>query len=304
MAFFSFFRRKKALLDDVRLVRVNQMVATGLMRMSALNSSQSGVMPDSNRQLLISLTTFSKRIDDVFICIESLLQQTLKPNKIILWLSREEFSESDIPAALQLQMARGLEVRFCEKDIGPYKKIIPALHEFPDFKIITVDDDVIYPVDLVDKLYRSYISDPHVIHAFQAHRIGLDEGGNLLPYKQWQRPTQDHTPSLLTYPVGIGGVLYFPGCFAHDVTDEQRFMSLAPMADDIWLKAMSLAAGVKCQKVADERPWDSRYIMIEGSQKYALKRKNKSPTEGNDYKLAQVFSAYQLASRLANREDS
>lgn len=298
MAFIDFFRRDKNGSQAVTLKQANQMLMSGLMRMSALNSERYGTDPSSDRRLMVSLTTFSKRIDDVYICIESLLQQTLRPNKLVLWLSREEFSEDDIPASLRLQMKRGLEIKFCERDIGPYKKIIPALLEFPDYKIITVDDDVIYPVDLVDKLYRSYQSDPTVIHAFHAHQISLDASGNLLPYKQWQRPTLEIQPSLFTYPVGIGGVIYFPGCFAEDVTNEERFLTLAPMADDIWLKAMSLLIGVKCRKINDERSWDSRYIMIEGSQKYALKRKNKLPLEGNDHKLANVFKDYQLKTCL------
>lgn len=300
MAFADIFRRDKSGAQALVLRRANQMVMGGMMRMSALNSERFGTEPSSDRKLMVSLTTFSKRIDDVYICIESLLQQTLRPNKLVLWLSREEFSEADIPESLRLQMKRGLEVKFCERDIGPYKKIIPALIEFPDHKIITVDDDVIYPVDLVDKLYRSYQSEPTAIHAFHAHQIGLDESGKLLPYKQWQRPTLESQSSLRTYPVGIGGVLYFPGCFSSDVTNEERFLTLAPMADDIWLKAMSLMVGVKCSKINDERSWDSRYIMIEGSQKYALKRKNKSPVDGNDHKLAQVFSAYQLTASLGD----
>lgn len=298
MTFSEYFRKKKDVNNIMTVSRVNQMVTANFMRMSALSSERMGTEPDSDRKLIVSLTTFSKRIDDIFICIESLLQQTLRPNKLVLWLSRAEFTEADIPAALKLQMMRGLEVRFCDKDTGPYKKIVPALMAFSDYKIITVDDDVIYPTDLVDRLYRSYLGEPSVIHAFHAHQIGLSTSGSLLPYKQWQRPTQDTKPSLLTYPVGVGGVLYFPGCFAADVTNESRFLELAPMADDIWLKAMSLLAGVKCRKIVDERSWNSRYIMIEGSQKYALKRQNKSRVSGNDHKLAKVFTAYELYAYL------
>lgn len=298
MGLGNFWIKKRSASQQTSPEKMRQVVMTGLMRMSALSSERMGTDENSDRKILVSLTTFPKRIDDVYICIESLLQQTLKPNRLILWISKEEFSDGDIPESLRNQMKRGLEVRFCDKDIGPYKKIIPSLREFSNYKIITVDDDVIYPSDLVDKLYRSYLSEPSVIHAMHAHKICFDGRGMLMPYKKWQRPTQDVESSLLTYPVGIGGVLYFPGCFSTDVTDERRFLELAPMADDVWLKAMSLRAGVRCRKVTDERPWDARYIVIEGSQKFALKRKNKSASDGNDYKISRVFAEYGIVSLL------
>lgn len=270
----------------------------GLMRVSALTSERSGTEPDSSRRLIISLTTFSKRIDDVYLTVESLLQQSVKPNHIVLWLSREEFSERDVPALLRMQEQRGLQVRFCERDLGPYKKIIPALREFPDHYLITVDDDVIYPPDLVDKLWRAHLDEPNIIHACRVHRISLDGKGALLPYKQWERSFQQSVAGLEIYPVGVEGVLYFPGCFSSEVRDEATFMRLAPMADDVWLKAMSLKAGTLCKRVPEERSGDARYIVVDGSQKFALKRGNKSKIDGNDVKINNVFTHFNLLPKL------
>ena len=85
------------------------------------------------------------------LAIESLRRQTHPPDAIYLWLPREHFREHpdgyDFP---------GIEVRF-SRDYGPATKLLPllAVESDPDTLIITIDDDVEYPADLVDKLVRS-----------------------------------------------------------------------------------------------------------------------------------------------------
>ncbi|MFW1676843.1 hypothetical protein ACFVYJ_03565 [Pontibacter sp. JAM-7] len=265
---------------------------------SAVNSSAVGVGNDLDDDIIISLTTFDKRIDDVYLTVESLLLQSLKPDRIILWLSEEEFSGRDIPYVLKLQQQRGLEVAFCPTDLGPYKKFFYAIQRYPDSLIITVDDDILYPHDLVDLLYRNYQTSPEVIPCIRAHGMKLDNRGELIPYKKWERPCSNVHPSVLTFPTGIGGVLYFPGCFDEQIFDQSLFMSLCPNADDIWLKAMSLKKGIQCQKVNDNRDFGSRFPVIQGSQSHCLKRINKSCRGGNDAKLKAVFDHFDLWGRL------
>ena len=57
--------------------------------------------------------------------IESIMEQTMKANRIILWLDYS-FEKQPLPKALQLLQKRGLEIEYC-KDIRSYKKLIPAL---------------------------------------------------------------------------------------------------------------------------------------------------------------------------------
>src|SRR5690606_22490626 len=71
------------------------------------------------RQVTVSLTTIPSRIYEIGTTIESILLQTFKPDRIVLWLDRDALSEDDLPISLKGQMQRGLTVRFCE-DIGPH----------------------------------------------------------------------------------------------------------------------------------------------------------------------------------------
>ncbi len=297
---FKKIRRNKQNRLEKKLIQGQlSSVMTSLFRDSALNNVSSGVeknssSPESTPPIIVSLTTHSSRINDVYLTIESLFSQSRKPERVLLWVTASEYSEEDIPAILQKQKLRGLEIRFCEKDLGPYTKFYYTLKEFPKSLILTVDDDLMYPVDLIDQLYRAYVKAPDVIHCHRAHRILTSPNGEFKPYKKWDFNSRSQEASLSMFPTGVGGVLYFPGCFDEEVFNQEAFLALAPNADDVWLKAMSLKKGVLCQRVADARDWSERFIPIFGSQSVKLKAQNKSKQGGNDVKIQSVFSAYDL----------
>ena len=121
---------------------------------SVLSSGKPGIesVTGDFPEIIISLTTYSLRIHNVYIALESLLNQTIKPNRIILWLAEEEFNEANLPISVLRLKERGVEIRFCE-DYKSYKKLIPTLREFPEAIIITVDDDVIYPMDQIGRAH-------------------------------------------------------------------------------------------------------------------------------------------------------
>ncbi|MFV0276909.1 MAG: glycosyltransferase family 2 protein, partial [Parahaliea sp.] len=181
---------------------------------------------------------------------------------------------------------------------GPYKKVIYALQEGPDSLLITVDDDTMYPPDLVESLYRAHLERPGVVYCHRGHQLRTDEAGRPLPYASWSRGDGSHQPSARVFPTGIGGVLYFPGALHPEVLNREQFMRLCPRADDIWLKAMSLMQGVDCAVVPDTRHWKDRFLTIPGSQDDSLKNENWDRQQGNDSKISAVFGEYQLYEHL------
>lgn len=58
--------------------------------------------------------------------IETILSQSIKPDKVILYLSKVQFPrlEEDLPDSLLNMKARGLDIRFVEGDIRSHKNII------------------------------------------------------------------------------------------------------------------------------------------------------------------------------------
>lgn len=70
----------------------------------------------------MSLTSYPKRINVVWITIETLLQQTVKPDEVILWLADSQFKEiEELPEELKVLQKRGLIIRFCD-DLKSHKK--------------------------------------------------------------------------------------------------------------------------------------------------------------------------------------
>ena len=110
----------------------------------ALFSKELGINREKvcEHEVIVSLTTYGKRLYDVYLPIESIMQGSLKPNRIILWIS-EDLKGKELPITLQRQQKRGLDIRYC-KDIRSYTKLVPALKCFPNACIITIDDDLIY----------------------------------------------------------------------------------------------------------------------------------------------------------------
>lgn len=204
-----------------------------------------GNLPKVNRtarnpQLVVSLTSYGRRVANVVpYTLISLLRQSLKPDRIVLWLDRENWSADNLPKKIKRLQKYGIEVRFC-KDLRSYKKLLPALKVFPDDVIVTVDDDEIYRKDLIEGLYKAYLSDPNKIYSHHACYPSLNPEGQLRPYNDWFTPASNKHWIM---PLGVSGVLYPPHCLHPDVDKEELFMKLCPLADDLWFWIMALRQG-------------------------------------------------------------
>jgi hypothetical protein len=281
--------RESKLIDRLRFAQYEV-----LCREKISGSKVPGIGNDASENITISLTSYGPRIETVYLTIESLMQQSFKADRIVLCLAKSEFSEKNLPAALKHQRERGLEILFCEEDLRSYKKFFYTLQKYPQDLIITADDDLIYPIDTVDLLYRAYLEEPGVIHCNRAHQMLLDSQGKLCPYKQWNWGYAASESSFDTFPTGVGGVLYFPGSLDEAVLDKESFLRLAPNSDDVWLKAMSLKKSVKCRQIQSCFSFMERAIEIPGSQIVSLKRKNKHDRDGNDLAVSRIFGEYNL----------
>ena len=104
----------------------------------ALNSQEKGVIEGTieETEIIISLTTHGRRLYEVFLAIESIMQGSTKPNRIVLWLNKDIQNET-LPRTLMNQTGRGLTIKYTE-DIGPYTKLVPALLDYPDSIIVTI----------------------------------------------------------------------------------------------------------------------------------------------------------------------
>ncbi len=239
--------------------------------------------------LIVSLTSYPPRFKKLTLVLESLFGQSLKPGRIYLCIAEED--KQHLPSNVAKLVKYGLEIDYYS-NIRSYKKLIPCLRKHPDAIIVTADDDVIYPFNWLQALYREHQKHPAEVICHRARMMTFNSNGLLGSYKTWPNLTTE-TSSLNVFPVGVGGVLYPPGCFSRDVYDQDQFMNLAPHGDDIWFKAMSLIHGTPCRKISF---YKKNFHELKESQQHALRKENVSYR--NDEQIDQVFSHYSLNSRL------
>ena len=182
----------------------------------------------------------------------------MKANRIILWLE-EELNTEELPHFLKILTDHGLEIHTC-KDLRSYKKLIPSLLAFPEDIIITIDDDVIYEPDTLERLITTHLKYPNFIIGNRCAKIRRFANGKRKSYSKWENPTSDTMPSFDIVPIGIEGVLYPPHSLNQKVTDSDIFMKISPTCDDLWFKAMAKLNNTKAC-LSQIRPEQTRQIV-------------------------------------------
>lgn len=279
------------------LYKVNKVMVNLLYPISQRCNKAYGL--DEKSRIIVSLTTYPARISTVWITIASLLTQTMKPYKVILWLAKEQFTDCKIPDSLEKMKQRGLEIRFCG-DLKPHKKYYYAMQEYPNYYIITADDDTFYPENHIERLWDGHEKYPGNIICQWSHQIGFMEQGEFRTYNEWADNAEEY-PSYLTLAVGCGGVLYPPGCLPEEAFDAQKITKYALCADDLWLKCMEILKGwkaVNCNQTT------MTYFNIVSTMKSGLWTHNTGQSRNNDMVWKRLMELYpEVKEKLLKEND-
>ena len=192
-------------------------------------------------KIIVSLTSIYDNLASLQVTLQSLLDQSMKPDSIRLYLSEEPylldkgFTEFKIPPWLD---EMPIELRWV-KNIGPYRKILPILFkkQKEDVCIITADDDVIYHPDFVKRLVETYEKEKCCV-AYNCSLFSNDS-----TYITMKKP---EVKSVSNFHKGNGGVLYHPSFFEGTEIFSDQCLTLCPTNDDIWLNFWRMRKGVPC----------------------------------------------------------
>jgi hypothetical protein len=203
------------------------------------------------KQIIVSLTSFPAAIPFALQAIRSILKGTVLPDKVILYLTASQFPDGKIPFELiELKENKLFEVRFYQENIRSYTKLIPALKDFPNDIIVTIDDDILYNKNVLRGLLHLHNRYPEAI---VGHRVR--EYKPNAPYRSWKRYKEHRyllkslKPKFTNIQTGVGGVLYPPNSLDTTMLDSKIFMEMAPTVDDIWFWAAAVAKGTKIAPV-------------------------------------------------------
>jgi len=230
--------------------------------------------------LVVSLTSYPPRFGTLSLTLRSLLLQTVKADRTILWIAHADIPL--LPKDVTDLQAAGLEIRTTD-DMRSYKKIIPALDAFPDAFICTADDDAYYWPTWLGQLEEEQLEEgarmtERIVVCHRAHEITLDAEGRFRPYEQWLLDVFKEEKSKLLFPTGLGGVLYPPGILTHMVDDREAALTLCPHNDDIWLYWIGRRNGATYKTIGRSRG----FPLWHGSQGQSLWHTNFELGGNND----------------------
>jgi hypothetical protein len=211
--------------------------------------------------LVISLTSYPRRFENLHLTLKCLLSQTIRPDRVILWIAENELHL--LPKNVTRLKKRGLEIHVTH-DIKSYKKILPTLDLCPDAYIATADDDLYYPPDWLKDLVEG--TGEAVIACHRAHEITFFQTGGFRPYAEWNVDIKKRGIYPMIFPTAGAGALYPPGILSHSAMERQMGLELCPHGDDIWLYWIGTRNGAKYRTVGEWR------MLVEwpGSQGEAL----------------------------------
>lgn len=238
-------------------------------------------------KLIVSLTSFPARINTVHITINTLLNQTIKPDKLILWLTESQFpnKENDLPDALLNLKDLGLEIKWSE-DLKSYKKLVPALKEYPNDIIVTADDDLYYQKDWLESLYSAYLKNPNYIYTRRACSVNLKN--NIFSVSP-HYANENYAPTFLNQLMGGAGTLYPPNSLHSDIFNTDLIKTLIPTHDDIYFWIMAILNGKKICLIKNK---DVNIYTVEGSQTSALCKTHKEIGMEADIAFERILEYY------------
>ena len=110
-------------------------------------------------KIIVSLTSYGKRLNNLPVVLDTMYAQTLPPDLVVLNLAYEEILPKDVENYLR---SHNVEINRVA-DTKVYKKIIPTLKKYPDDCIICIDDDWLYPPQMIEdfmNIHKKYPNNP------------------------------------------------------------------------------------------------------------------------------------------------
>lgn len=155
--------------------------------------------------IVVSMTSWIKRINNVKPVVESIMDNTVQPDRVYLNLSSEEFAGIDLPQDLvdYFNSDDRLIINWVEgKNTKSMKKIFPILKYLDDNDIIiNADDDIIFPKDLIESRLNDFKKhgEKYCISSNDHTSIGFDGKMKVIsPTSLFQKKMLNHWNDFVT----------------------------------------------------------------------------------------------------------
>ena len=257
---------------------------------------RSGKPHGLDHELVASLTSYPARFGTLHLTLGCLLDQTVRPDRVVLWLAHGDASA--LPDAVRALERRGLEIRECD-DFRSHKKLVPSVVAFPSAYIVTADDDLYYPPDWLETLVSAVDPESRTIACHRVIRPHRLPNGELAPFNDWEWDVQDERSRSASDDILLesgAGALFPPGSLDPIIIDSATFMRLSPTSDDLWFNVCARKAGSRLKKVGGSLA----LINWPGSQQSALWESNRDG--GNDDMIRALEAEFSVLQSIGRRD--
>lgn len=211
------------------------------------------------RKLIASLTSIPTRINTLSVVLDSVYNQTMKADQVILYLAVSQFpnKDADLPEDIKYLEKQGiLLIKWVAGDLKAHKKYYYSFQDYSDDLIITLDDDLVYHLDMFEYLFFSYLIAPRAAHAVRVHLMIADERQGISSYNNWISEVNcfRYQPSMQLFSTNGAGTLIAPRFLNQSFFEKTLIQELCLNADDLWIKAMLVMSDMPVA-AAYPRPW-------------------------------------------------
>lgn len=196
--------------------------------------------------IVVSITSWIKRIGYVKKVIESIMDNSIQPDIVYLNLSKSEFVNIELPKDLveYFESDERLIINWVDgENTKTMKKVFPILQYLDDDDIIiTADDDIIFPKDLIESRIKDFNAfDRKYSITSNKSSIGIFRNMNVASaislytkrmLKNWDRYVNDdiiktyNDDRTYVYILWLNGFLNKP-CSKYDVKELLKYYSLS-----------------------------------------------------------------------------
>ena len=144
-----------------------------------------------NNKIVVTMTSWTKRIGNVKKVVESIMNNSVKPDKVYLNLSKMEFEGIDLPKDLvdYFNSDERLIINWVEgENTKSMKKVFPTLKYLNDNDIIiTADDDILFPSDLIESRVNDFNKYKNSPITSNESKCGIGEAMVISPLSLYQK---------------------------------------------------------------------------------------------------------------------
>lgn len=261
-----------------------------IARLRVANLASRARVVDPRGEAIVTMTSHGERIRLVWVALESIARGERLPRRLVLFLDEPELARP-LPAPLRRLQRRGLEILPAAPGLRVHAKYWPHVASTPhhELPLVVGDDDMVYPRRWLRVLTDAHRARPDVVHGFRVHEMQCADGA-LRPYHLWM-PASGTAASFAHFGTGVSGQLLPIALLDRLHERGEAFLERAPRADDIWINATAVGAGIRTAQVEEQA---RNFPFVPATQATGLYQLNVAGRE-NDRQLARSLEPADVA---------